>query len=389
MVYRIIRPMQSNSFFLFGPRGSGKTTFLKNNFPNSDKILWIDLLDPSMEDLYAQHPETLSHEIKGARLPLDWVIIDEIQKVPKLLNLVHFHIEDSELKFALTGSSARKLKKGAANLLAGRAFVNYLFPLTHVELGDQFNLHDALQWGTLPKITQLPSAEEKNAYLRAYALTYLKEEVWGEHIIRHLDPFRKFLEISAQCNGQIVNYHNIAIDAGVDTKTVQSYFEILEDTLVGFSLEPFHQSIRKRQRKNPKFFFFDTGVKRALEKTLTQPLLPKSYGYGQAFEHFLILEIQRLNIYYQKDFSLSYLRTKDDAEVDLIIERPGQPTALIEIKSTDHVDERDVRTLSRFVKDFKNAQAYCLSCDPRAKKIGEVSTLPWEEGIKVLGLVTS
>lgn len=385
MFHRIINPSKSHSFFLFGARGTGKTTFLKSFF-SKEKTLWINLLDPATEDIYSTNPAALAQEIAALKGKIRWVIIDEIQKVPKLLDLVHHHIENSKLKFALTGSSARKLKRGSANLLAGRAFVNYLFPLTQRELKDQFELIQALQWGGLPKVTQFKKAQDKNDFLRAYALTYLKEEVWAEHVIRQLDPFRKFLEVAAQMNGELLNYSNIAKDVGVDTKTVQSYFSILEDTLLGVTLEPFHYSIRKRQSKSPKFYFFDTGVQRALERTIAQPLLANSYAFGKAFEHFVILEAHRLNYYYQRDFRFSYLRTKDDAEIDLIVERPGSPIALIEIKSTDRVDERDTRALDRFLKDFKKAEAFCFSRDPRPKKIGSVLALPWDKGLEEIGL---
>lgn len=385
MFHRLIKPLKNNSFFVFGPRGTGKTTFLKKFFAD-DKKIWIDLLDPSVEDIYSRQPNILGQQIEAKLGKVEWVVIDEVQKIPKLLNLVHKYIEEYDIKFALTGSSARKLKKGAANLLAGRAFMNYLFPLTHGEIGEKFDLMQALQWGTLPKAELLKSSDEKKSFLDAYALTYLKEEIWAEHIIRDLDPFRKFLEIAAQMNGEILNYSSIGRDVGADTKTIQSYFEILEDTLIGFLLEPFHMSIRKRQRKNPKFYFFDTGVVRALDKTLLQPLLPNTFSFGKAFEHFVIIEAYRLNIYNKRDYIFSYLRTKEDAEIDLIIERKGMPTALVEIKSSDSVDERHTRTLELFLKDFKNAQGYCLSRDPMHKKIGNVYSLPWNEGLKELNL---
>ncbi|MFH1653420.1 MAG: AAA family ATPase [Pseudomonadota bacterium] len=386
MFHRLLNPLKSNSFFIFGARGTGKTTFLKSFFSNI-KTIWIDLLDPTVEDNYSRRPNLLGQQIEAVLGDIEWVVIDEIQKTPKLLNLVHKYIEEYNIKFALTGSSARKLKRGSANLLAGRAFMNYLFPLTHVEMGEFFDLGSALQWGTLPKAVLLNSPEEKKAFLDAYALTYLKEEIWGEHIIRELDPFRRFLEIAAQMNGEVINYTNIGKDVGADTKTIQSYFEILEDTLIGTLLEPFHLSIRKRQRKNPKFYFFDTGVSRALEKTLLQPLLPNTFSFGKTFEHFIISEAHRLNVYHNLDFQFSYLRTKEDAEIDLIIERRGMPTALVEIKSTDSIDERHTRTLELFLKDLKNAQGYCFSRDPIRKKIGHVNVLPWQEGLKQVGLL--
>ncbi|MBI2082460.1 MAG: ATP-binding protein [Deltaproteobacteria bacterium] len=384
MINRVIRPLKSNSFFIFGPRGTGKTTFLKRFF-EKEKVLWIDLLDPKVEEAYSREAGPLSYQSEALK-EFAWIVIDEIQKAPKLLDLVHHHIESSGKKFALTGSSPRKLKKEGANLLAGRAFLNHLFPLTHTEMGNQFDLTAALHYGSLPRVTQLSLPEEKNEFLRAYAHTYLKEEIWAEHLIRQLEPFRRFLEIAAQTSGQIVNYSNVARDVGVETPTVQSYFSILEDTLVGVLLEPFHYSVRKRQRHNPKFYLFDLGVRRAMERTLESSLTPGSYAYGLAFEHFVILEAYRLNSYHRKDFRFFYLRTKDDSEIDLIVERPGMPTALIEIKSTDHADERDTRTLERFLPDFKKAEAFCLSRDPWPKKIGSVSVLPWDQGLRELGL---
>lgn len=385
MFDRLIKPVKSYSCFLFGPRGTGKTTFL-NGFLKDKKVLWIDLLDPSVEDRYAQDLGLLTSQIEEMQSSLDWVVVDEVQKLPRLLDIAHQQIEKNKLKFALTGSSARKLKRGQANLLAGRAFVYHFHPLTHLEMGSAFCLNEALHWGTLPKITQFETDEEKRLFLQSYALTYLKEEVWAEHIVKNLDPFRKFLGIAAQTNGEIVNYSNIARDVGVDTKTVISYFEILEDTLVGFSLPAFGRSLRKQQIKSPKFYLFDTGVKRAMEKSLSQILLPQTYGYGNAFEHFIIAELHRLNDYFQKDFSFSYLTTKDGAEIDLIVERPGMPEALLEIKSSEHVDERDTKAVEHFLKDFKKAEGFCLSRDLYAKKIGSVTCLPWPEGFKELGL---
>ena len=349
-------------------------------------MLWIDLLDPEQEDRYSRRPGELSDQIAARAEDLQWVIIDEVQKVPRLLDVVHSQIEKTQVKFALTGSSARKLKKNTTNLLAGRAFVYNLFPFTHIELGNSFDLEQVLRFGTLPGLTKFDSDAEKQAFLRAYALTYLKEEVWAEHFVRRLDPFRRFLEVAAQCNGELINFTNVARDVGADVKTIQSYFEILEDTLLGTLIEPFHTSIRKRQTKAPKFFLFDTGVKRALDRTLTVDLRPTTYAYGRAFEHFIIIEALRLSFYKQNDYRFSYLRTKDGAEIDLVVERPGIGPALLEIKSKKHVDERDTRILESFLKDLSGAEAFCLSRDPIAKKIGRVNALYWTEGFKEIGL---
>ena len=347
MFTRLLKLPAAQSFFLFGPRGTGKSTLLRQGLPAGSAETY-DLLDPVEEDLFNRDPLELERRVAALPAQTKWVVIDEIQKAPRLLDLVHRLIEKTSLRFALTGSSPRKLKRGVSNLLAGRAFVRHLYPLTHRELGPRFDLLHALRWGTLPKVYQLATDEERADFLRAYSLTYLKEEIAAEQIVRKINPFRGFLEVAAQSNGQILNYAKIAQDVGVDPHTVQTYFGILEDTLVGFRLPAFHRSIRKRQQSHPKFYLFDTGIKRALERAFHQSLVPRTTAFGNAFEHFLILEIARLNDYYQNDYSLSYLRTKDDAEVDLILERPGAPLLLIEIKSTARVTERDVAALARF-----------------------------------------
>ncbi len=386
MVHRYVKLSENNSFLLFGARGTGKSTLLKTLF-TPDPILWIDLLDSEQEDVYARNPKALEEAVALRGAKAGWVVIDEVQKVPRLLDHVHRMIETTAFKFALTGSSAKKLKRGAVNLLAGRAFVYHLFPLTHFELAEAFRLDDVLNFGSLPGLLKLPAEDDKRTFLKAYALTYLKEEVWSEHIIRQLDPFRKFLEIAAQCSGEILNYSKIARDVHVDYKSIQGYFQILEDTLLGFMLEPYHASVRKRQHQAPKFYFFDNGVKRALDRTLTVPLLPQTGEYGKAFEHFVIQEFVRMSEYLRNDFRFSYLRTKDGVEIDLIIERPGRATVLVEIKSAVSVSEHDTRGLEQFLSDIPHSEAYCLSRDKLARKIGSVKALPWQEGLgEILGI---
>jgi uncharacterized protein len=280
--------------------------------------------------------------------------------------------------------SARKLKHGSANLLAGRAFVNELFPLTAKEMGDAFELDHCLRFGTLPKVVQLPTDLEKSEFLRAYALVYLKEEIWNEHLIRNLDPFRRFLEIAAQLNSEILNYTRIADDVGSDVKTVQSYYEILNDTLLGFFLEPYHRSIRKQQRQSPKFYFFDLGVRRALARQLNQTLDASTFGYGKIFEHFIIAEIFRLNIYLRKDWKLSYLQTKEGGEIDLIIDTPSRNVFLVEIKSDRIVDERHLPRLNRFIGDFPGCKSIVLSQEKEPRLVGNIRVLPWRMGLDEL-----
>lgn len=389
MLPRSIKISDSSSFLLLGPRGTGKSTLLRERFSGRPTI-WVDLLDPETEHRYSLRPGSL-HEVIAATPAAEWVVIDEIQKVPALLDVVHGCIEgplgkNRGVRFAMTGSSARRLKRGAVNLLAGRAFVYHLFPLTARELGSSFDLSTCLRFGTLPAALAFNADTDRAEFLRAYARTYLKEEVWSEQLIRRLDPFRRFLEVAAQCNGEILNLSNVARDVGVDHKTVGSYFQILEDTLVGFMLEPWHASVRKRQRQAAKFWWFDAGVARALAGTLTVDIVPRSGGFGRAFEHFVITEIIRAAEYARNDFRFSYLRTKDDAEIDLIVERPGCPPALVEIKSTDRVEPRHVRDLRRFLPDFPGATALCLSRDPLRRQIGDVLAVPWHEGLAELGM---
>ena len=377
MFNRNLKISENSSFFLFGPRGTGKTTLLKKLFEK--RAVFIDLLDPGEEDLFNRDPNELEHRLAGFSRKPEWVVIDEIQKAPRLLDVVHSLIESGKGKFAMTGSSPRKLRRGASNLLAGRAFVYHLFPLSASELGDKFDMSEILEWGTLPKIFQFQEKEEKKEFLSSYALTYLKEEITVEQLVRKVTPFRNFLEVAAQSNGQIINYSKIGYDIGVDTKTVQSYFDILEDTLIGFRLNPYHRSIRKRQRVNPKFFFFDTGVKRALDRTLSQALIPGTYAFGNAFEHLVILELLKFKEYRRLDWNFSYLRTKDDAEIDLIIERPGMPPALIEIKSSAKIGERDIGVFKNLVRDFGECRAFLLSLDPKRKSIDSALCIHWRD----------
>ena len=378
MVNRIAKLSQSNSFFILGPRGSGKSTLIKQRY--SKKCLYIDLLDPKVEDHYRLSPMALKQELNG-QPQLKRVVIDEIQKLPRLLDVAHQLIEEKNIQFILSGSSARKLKRGGANLLAGRAFVFYLYPFSSQELGSRFCLNSALCWGLLPRQFHLKDDYDREEYLKAYALTYLKEEIQLEQIVRKLSPFRKFLEVSAQMNGKVINFSKIARDIGVDTTTVQNYYSILEETLVGFYLNPYHTSIRKSQRLSPKFYLFDTGVCRALKGTLKVPLLPQTYDFGSAFEHFIILEIIKLAEYSRKNWKYFYLLTKDGAEIDLIIDRPGETSLCIEIKSSDKVTENDVRSLIRLGSDIKRSSLYCFSRDPRKKRIQNVLCLEWKEGL--------
>lgn len=381
MIRRLVNPLKSDSFFLFGARGTGKSTFVEQQFLNRSSCFRIDLLDSDQEERYSRDPKLLEKILADLREKPEWVFIDEVQKVPKLLDHVHRLIEKKKQKFILSGSSARKLKRQGANLLAGRAFLNQLYPLTGRELGKNFNLDQALQWGTLPKTCLTDSEEGKKAYLKSYVQTYLKEEIRVEQLVRDLDPFRGFLEISAQMNGKILNYSRIAKEVGTTDKTIHSYFQILQDTLVGFYLPAFHRSARKSQVEHPKFYWFDPGVKRQLDRTIESRLIPSTSAFGEAFEHWVILEIMRLAEYAGKDWSFSFFRTKEGNEVDLIISPNRKEEILIEIKSTTRVNESEVKYLSKLSSAFNAKGIYYLSLDPIAQRIGPVRCLPWERGI--------
>ncbi len=380
IINRELKLEQNENILLIGPRGTGKSTLLEHYF-SKENTLWIDLLKASEEEKYARNPDTLIANVAALSDIKTHIVIDEIQKVPRLLDVVHYLIEHTEKYFILSGSSARKIKNNAANLLAGRAFVYHLAPFTFTELGEKFQLENALNWGMLPKIYQYQDDRQKKKFLQAYARTYLKEEVWLEQLIRNLDPFRYFLEVAAQGNGKIINYSNIARDVGVDYKTVENYYSILEDTLLGFFVHAYSGSFRKQINQAPKFYFFDVGVTRSLARMLSVPAREKTNYYGDLFEHFIIIEIKKLIEYYQNEYRLSYLRTKTDMELDLIVDRPQQKKLLIEIKSTDDVQPDQLNNFSRLIEEFPNCEAICLSRDTHKKKIGEIMVWPWREGV--------
>lgn len=381
MFSRFIKTSNKSSFFLFGARGTGKTTWLRAHF-DPKSTLWFNLLDHQLEETLISDIREFSYQIQAQKNHIEWVVVDEVQKIPALLDLVHHHIEKDKIKFALTGSSARKLKRGAANLLAGRAFVYELFPFSFLELKNQFSIDSALHFGSLPRVFEFEEDQEKKLFLRAYSQTYLQEEIIVEQIVRKLTPFRRFLQVAAQSNGQIVNTSKIAQDVQSTHPTVKTYFEILEDTHIGFWLYPYHDSFRKRLSQKAKFYFFDSGIARALAKMLDVPLKPKTSVYGEAFEHLVILEIYRLCRYFKPDCQMSYLQSKGGLEIDLVLEEPTKPKTFIEIKSTDNLREDHIKNLMSVSKTMSDAHFYCLSQDPNPKKIGPVDCLFWQDGLK-------
>lgn len=381
MYNRLISLPKNNSFFLFGQRGTGKSTLLKAQL--GDTALELSLLDAKLFYQLSVAPWELRSLVLARKNHQSIVIIDEIQKIPILLDEVHKLIENEKVIFALTGSSARKLKRSGVNLLAGRAYNFKLYPLTSIELGNDFDLARVLQWGSLPRIANSTNPIDKEEFLYAYVNSYLKEELILEQVVRQIEPFSRFLEVAAQTHSETVSFANIAKDIGISAVSVKNYFDILTDTLIGFFLPSFHTSVRKKQKQAPKFYFHDNGLVRTLLRNVTIPPHPQSHEFGKLFEGFIVNEIVRLNEYRRTRYDFSHLRIDNKDEIDLIIERPNRETLLVEIKSKDEkLNEKDTATLNRLGTSFKNAKLYCLSRDPQRKKIGNVLCLPWQEGIE-------
>ena len=383
MIPRLCNLSKSNSFFLSGPRGTGKTTLIRSQF-SDQRAVYVNLLDNTIMDQLLLDATRFIDLIDSPENRAKSVIIDEVQKLPQLLNIAHTQIQERKRQFILTGSSSRKLKQAGANLLAGRAWLYHLYPLNTAEMQDAFDLKRALEFGGLPDAF-LSNRDDAREYLNAYVATYLQKEIQQEQWVKNLAPFRKFLAIAAQMNGKIVNKAAIAKQVGVDPTTVTNYFEILEDTLLGFMLPSFSRSVRKAQRQLPKFYFIDTGIKRGLDRTLTVELLPQTFAWGDAFEHWVILEFVKGCQYKRLDWTLSYLRTKDDVEIDLIVERPGDRELLVEIKSKSRVDAADAKSLETLGADINpKAERWLLSCDPLARSFGKTTALYWRDALKRL-----
>jgi len=387
MRQRLLNPSKTNSYFVFGPRGSGKTTWIKSNYTKN--ALYFDLLDSKTDFELKKDPSLWLKQWLLLEPRPDTIIIDEIQKNPNLLDEVHKAIEEHKVQIILTGSSARKLKRGASNLLAGRAFESHLHPFSFFEIQDIFDLNSVLHFGLLPKLFsgELFDPKDKERYLYSYVSVYMREEILQEQIIRQLDPFQKFLEAAAQSNGKIVNCAKIGRDAGIDPKQVERYFPILSETLIGFFLEPYHSSIRKRQMKKSKFYFFDMGVVRTLQNRVSLPPLEGTSEFGDLFEHFIILEFFKLNHYLEKHFKISYFCSKDSGEIDLIIEKPGGDLILVEIKSNDRIDMDEVKKLRHLSESFKHSkflskELIFLSRDKTERAENGVKCLYWQTGLR-------
>jgi len=359
--------LAKRSFFLLGPRQTGKTSLIHHALPDT---LFYDLLDSANYLALSHNPGRLAEEVGSS---IKRVVIDEIQRLPSLLNEVQRLIETRDVNFLLTGSSARKLRRGGINLLGGRAHVKYLHPLTYRELGDKFNLNHAIQRGLLPSIY---FSDDPRADLESYAGLYLQQEIMAEGATRNIPAFSRFLKIAAHNNGGIVNFTNIASDAQVARTTVYEYYEILKDTLILRELPPWRKTVKRKPLASSKYYFFDVGVVSALQG---RPFLPGTPEFGEAFETFMMHELSSWSDYVSGEL-LSFWRSTSGFEVDFII---GDHTA-IEVKAKETVSAQDIKSLRALREEKKLKHFVCVCMEKRSREVDGIKILPYAEFINAL-----
>jgi len=366
-----LQDADNESIFLWGARQTGKSTLLRMLYPDSR---YIDLLKSDEFERYNRRASLLREELSV--LPEnELIIIDEIQKVPALLDEVHWLMSNRNLRFILSGSSARKLRRSGANLLGGRAIRKHLYPFVSAEIPD-FNLIKACNNGMLPRHYLVDDASKR---LRAYVGDYLQQEIKAEALTRNLNTFSRFMEIAALSNGEVVNYNNIASECGVSAPTVKEYFSILEETLIGFTVPAFIRNVKRRVIQSPKFYYFDVGIANFLLKRKT--LLPGSPEFGHTFEHLVIQEIIAYIGYSESQHSFSYWRTTSGFEVDAII---GNAFTAIEIKSTEEVHSHHTRGLKAFSEEFPDSRLIIVSMDKHPRRMNGIDILPVHDFLKKL-----
>ena len=367
-----LKIQDQESIFLWGPRQTGKSTLLNQLFPESIKF---DLL---LSDEFARlthKPQLLREELLASPKSGQPVIIDEVQKVPSLLDEVQWLIVNQNISFILSGSSARKLKRGGANLLGGRALRHELFPLVSEEIPD-FNLLRALNHGLLPRHYL---SDHPLDLIRSYVGDYLKEEIAAEALTRNIPAFSRFLEVAAFSNGEIVNYKNIASECAVSSPTVKEYFQILVDTLLARFIPSFAKRPKRRIIHAPKFYYFDVGLTNFLLKR--GQVVMQSESFGRAFEHFILQEILAHSHYSGLHYPVSYWRTASGIEVDFIL---GDHEVAVEVKGTQQVGSRHTKGLLSFSEEYRTKERIVVSCDLRPRRMGEILILPWEDFLKRL-----
>lgn len=362
---QVLSGSENQSLFLWGARQTGKSTLLRSLFPNAN---WFDLLKSDVYRRYQANPEQFREAVL-ANSDNSIVIVDEIQKIPELLDEIHWLIVNHRIQFILSGSSPRKIIRSGANLLGGRALRYELYPLVQPEIPD-FDLLRALNNGLLPRhyLTDHP-----RKLIDAYIGNYLKDEIVAEAKIRNIQAFNQFLNAAAFSNGEMVNYTNIASDCGVSHNTVRDYFQILEDTLIGRFVPSFQKKPKRRVILSPKFYYFDVGIANSLLKRGRIEM--GSEAFGNSFEHFIYQEIHAHSKYSDKHYPISYWRTTSQLEVDFIL---GDHEVAIEIKATDNVQSRHLKGLKSFSEEYSVKQLIIVSNDPVERKIGEVKVLPWK-----------
>lgn len=358
--------LKKRSCFLLGPRLTGKTSLIKHVFKES-KV--YDLLDTSVYLALSHNPGRLAEEVEPGSL----VVIDEIQRLPVLLNEVHRLIEDKGVRFLLTGSSARKLRRGGVNLLGGRARIKYLHPLTWKELGNYFDLTRAIERGLLPSIY---FSDDPSADLQAYSGLYLQQEIMAEGVTRNLPAFSRFLKVASHCNGKVVNFTNVSNDAQVARTTVYEYFEILKDTLILYEIPAWKKTKKRKPIASSKYYFFDTGVVASLQGRMFKPGTPE---FGEAFETYIMHELVSHSDYVSGE-SISFWRSTTGFEVDFII---GDHTA-IEVKAKENISYDDLKSLNAIAGESKLKRYICVSLEPRTRRIGNVLVLPYKKFLEAL-----
>lgn len=365
----------NTSFFLFGPRGTGKSTWLRSARTGA---IWVDLLDPEMQRQYLARPERLRELIAG-RPEITDIVIDEIQKAPALLDVVHALAEsDKRLRFVLTGSSARKLRRGAANLLAGRLTEVHMHPFMAAEMGSSFDLRRALEIGLVPLVW---GSADPAATLRAYASLYLREEVQAEALVRDIGAFARFLESISFSQGALLNLAQVARDCQVGRKTVEGYLGILEDLLLSFRVPVFSKRAKRILVSHEKFYFFDAGVYRSLRPS--GPLDRSEEIAGMALEGLVAQHLRAWIDYRAVEAKLYYWRTKSGNEVDFVVYGKDVFWA-IEVKHAARVSSKDVRALRSFREDYPEANVCLLYMGRERLAIDGITCMPCEEFI--LGL---
>lgn len=363
------------SAFLWGPRKTGKSTYLKETF---SKSLVYDFLKTDLALEFIKRPSLLREQVlaKDPEILKHPIILDEVQKIPKVLDEVHWLIENRGLCFILCGSSARKLKRGKANLLGGRAWRYEMFPLVSAELG-RVDLQRALNHGMIPD-HYLRDRYQKS--LNSYVRDYLKEEVFDEGLTRNIPAFARFFDAVGYSHGELTNFSNIARDCGVDAKTVKEYYQILSDTLLGRMVEPFRR--RKSRQiiiKAPKFYLFDVGVAGAMIKRRIAEM--RGELFGRAFEHFIFTEIVAHSSYSELNYEINYWRTKSGLEVNFIL---GNGEVAIEVKGQSQVDNRALRPLSAFIDEYTPKKAFVVCNEKEERVIGKIRILPWRRFLENL-----